>query len=121
MIGLKDIIGEHRRLESLLRSQSCLRRPDYLLVRWTLLSFLHVRKMTVFADNLVRQARRACALELHFLEHLSFPPILEEINATHLEGASLLAMDGYPMHYKATALAATGSGQMVLTGSMMAA
>lgn len=104
MTGFKSLMGEHRRLESLLRSQSCLRRPDYLLARWTLPSFLHVREMTVFADNLVRQARLACALELHFLEHLSFPPKLEELNATHLAGASLLAVDGNPMHYRVNGL-----------------
>ncbi|MEQ1749858.1 MAG: hypothetical protein ABL974_10575, partial [Prosthecobacter sp.] len=104
MTGLKDIMGEHRRLESILRSQSCLSRPDYLLARWTLSSIFHVRDMTVFADNLVRQARLACALELHFLEHLSFPPNLEELNATHLAGASLLAVDGNPMHYKLNGL-----------------
>lgn len=93
--GLKNAFHESDRVAEWSRSVSLWSRPDYLLVRLGIPTVGTIRIHSAFAENNRRQILIACALELYFLQHGSYPPKLEDLANT-----SLTTFDGTPMHYR---------------------
>lgn len=96
--GLKNALVLPEPMEEWLKSQNLLRRPDNLLARLALPAMGQVKRNSALAENTRLQILIACALELHFLKHGSYPPKLEDLANT-----SVTAFDGTPMHYRLSA------------------
>lgn len=96
--GLQNALVVPEPLEVWMKSQTLLRRPDNMLARLALPAMGQVKRSSALAENTRIQALLACALELHFLQHGSYPPKLEDLANT-----SLTTFDGTPMHYLTSA------------------
>lgn len=96
--GLKNAFHESDKVAEWSRSVSLWSRPDYLLVRLGIPEVGIIRIRSAFSENNHRQILIACALELYFLQHGSYPPKLEDLATT-----SLTTFDGTPMHYRTSA------------------
>lgn len=96
--GLKTALVVPEPTEEWLKNQSLLRRPDNLLARLALPAVGQVKRSSALAENTRRQILIACALELHFLKHGSYPPKLGDLDNT-----SITAFDETPMHYRTSA------------------
>lgn len=96
--GLKTALVVPDPMDVWMKSQNLLRRPDNLLARLALPAVSQVKRSSALADNVRRQILIACALELHFLQHSSYPPKLEDLAST-----SVVTFDGTPMHYRTSA------------------
>ena len=96
--GLKVALVVPDPLDVWVKSQNLLRRPDNMLARLALPAMGQVKRSSALAEVTRNQALIACALELHFLQHGSYPPKLEDLSNT-----SLTAFDGTPMHYRTSA------------------
>lgn len=96
--GLKTALVVPEPMEGWLKNQSLLRRPDNLLARLALPAVGQVKRSSALAENTRRQILIACALELHFFKHGSYPPKLGDLDNT-----SITAFDETPMHYRTSA------------------
>jgi hypothetical protein len=96
--GLKTALVVPEPMDVWLKNQNLLRRPDNLLARLALPAVGQVKRSSALAENTRLQILIACALELHFLEHGSYPPKLADLANT-----SVTAFDGTPMHYRMSA------------------
>lgn len=96
--GLNNAFHESDKVAEWSRSVSLWSRPDYLLVRLGIPVVGTIRIHSSFAENNRRQILIACALELHFLKHGSYPPKLGDLATT-----SITAFDETPMHYRTSA------------------
>ena len=96
--GLKTALVVPEPLDVWVKSQNLLRRPDNLLARLTLPSMGQVKRNSALAENTRRQILIACALELHFLQHGTYPVKLDGLASN-----SITAFDGTPMHYRTSA------------------
>lgn len=96
--GLKTALVVPDPLEAWVKSQNLLRRPDNILARLALPAMGQVKRSSALTENIRRQVLIACALELHFLQHGSYPPKLEDLAST-----SAVTFDGTPMHYRTSA------------------
>lgn len=92
--GLKTALVVPEPMEQWLKNLNLLRRPDNLLARLALPAMGQVKRSSALAENTRCQILIACALELHFLKHGSYPPKLADLANT-----SVTAFDGTPMHY----------------------
>ena len=96
--GLKTALVVPDPLDVWVKSQNLLRRPDNLLARFAFPAMGQVKRSSALAENTRLQILIACALELHFLKHNSYPPKLDGLAST-----SVTAFDGTPMHYRTSA------------------
>jgi hypothetical protein len=96
--GLKNALVVPEPFEVWIKSQTLLSRPDSLLARLALPAMGQVKRSSALAENTRIQTLIACALELHFLQHGSYPPKIED-----LANISITAFDGTPMHYRPSA------------------
>ena len=96
--GLKDALARPDPLDAWLKSRSLLTRPDLFLTRIALPAVGQVKRNSALAENTRRQTLIACALELHFLQHGSYPAKLEDLSNT-----PAMAFDETPMHYRPSA------------------
>jgi hypothetical protein len=96
--GLKTALVMPEPMDVWLKNQSLLRRPDNLLARLTLPAMSQVKRNSALAENTRLQILIACALDLHFLQHGSYPPKLADLAST-----SVTAIDGTPMHNRLSA------------------
>lgn len=96
--GLKNALVVPEPLEVWMKSQNLLSRPDNMLARLALPAMGQVKRSSALAENTRLQALIACALELHFLQHGSYPPKLDGLAST-----SITAFDETPMHYRTSA------------------
>jgi hypothetical protein len=96
--GLKDALARPDPLDTWLKSQSLLTRPDLFLTRFALPAVGQVKRNSALAENTRRQTLIACALELHFLQHGSYPAKLGDLTNT-----PATAFDETPMHYRPSA------------------
>jgi hypothetical protein len=96
--GLKTALVVPDPLDVWVKSQNLLRRPDNMLARLALPAVGQVKRSSALAEVTRLQTLIACALELHFLKHGSYPPKLEDLANT-----SITAFDETPMHYRTSA------------------
>jgi hypothetical protein len=93
--GLKNALVVPEPLEVWIKSQNLLSRPDHMLARLALPAMGQVKRSSALSENARIQALIACALELQFLQHGSYPPNLEDLASN-----SVIAFDGTPMRYR---------------------
>jgi hypothetical protein len=96
--GLKTALVVPEPMEEWLKNQNLLRRPDNLLARLAFPAMGQVKRSSALAENTRLQILIACALELHFRQHGSYPTKLADLANT-----SVTAFDGTPMHYRPSA------------------
>ncbi|WP_146849787.1 hypothetical protein [Brevifollis gellanilyticus] len=97
--GLEKAEARIGYVEDQLANISDWQRPDLFLTKMGFPPLAPLRRGVALGASWRLQAILACALERHYLRHRSYPASLEKLDAEFKAGASLLDVDGLPMHY----------------------